>query len=95
MKAAPSPSRLQYRLCQSTSNCSVMSPGGRIARLDVSPKKPKTRSPAEVVVTDGAVIVLLPGVNAPLWESTGEVVLTFFTSMTAPAADIRDPKDQL
>jgi hypothetical protein len=95
MWAAPSASRLQFLLAQSTSNSSVMTAGGRIARLDVMPKKPKTMSPAELVVTDGATINPLVGVNAPLCESTGVVGLTFFRSITDPAADICDPKDQL
>jgi hypothetical protein len=69
--------------------------GGRIAWLELSPKKPKITSPAELVVTEGATIVLLRGVKAPLCESTGEVGLTFLTSITAPAAAICDPNDQL
>jgi hypothetical protein len=66
-----------------------------MARLDVSPKKPKIMSSADVVVTDGATTDPLPRVKAPLCESTGEVGSTFLRSITAPAADICDPKDQV
>jgi hypothetical protein len=51
-------------------------------------------SPAELVVTEGATMVLLRGVKAPLCESTGEVRSTFFTSITAPAAAVCEPNDQ-
>jgi len=59
------------------------------------PKKPTTMSPADVVVTEGARMDMLPDVKAPLCESTGVAGSTFLKSMTAPAADVCDPRDQL
>jgi hypothetical protein len=50
-------------------------------------KKPTTRSLFAVVVTAGAENVVLERVNAPLWESTGEVVSTPLKSRIAAAAE--------
>jgi hypothetical protein len=48
------------------SNSSPIGPGGLIDRLDEMPKKPTTRSPPVVVVTDGATKDVFAGVKAPL-----------------------------
>jgi hypothetical protein len=50
-------------------------------------KKPTTTSPGTVVVTDGAVGVLVATVNAPLCESTGAVRSTLLKSRIAPVAE--------
>jgi hypothetical protein len=44
-------------------------------------------SSGAVVVIEGAMTDLLAGVNAPLWESTGDDRLTPLKSTTLPAAD--------
>jgi hypothetical protein len=72
-----------------------MTEGGRIALLEVTPKKPTTASPAEVVVIEGATSEPVPGVKAPLCESTGALELRFLKSMTEPAADACEPRAQL
>jgi hypothetical protein len=61
-----------------------------IALLDVMPKNATTRSPAVLVVTDGAAKDVFPGVNAPLCVSTGVDTSTPLTSMIAPAADTEE-----
>jgi hypothetical protein len=66
-----------------------------IALLDVMPKNATTRSPAVLVVTDGAVKEVFVGVNAPLCESTGVDGSTPLTSMIAPAADTDDARLQV
>jgi hypothetical protein len=53
----------------------------------VSPKKPTTMSSGAVVVTEGATTDLLAGVNAPLWESTGDDRFTPLKSTTLPATE--------
>ena len=58
-----------------------------IVLLDVMPKNPSTRSPALVVVTEGAEKDVSVAVNAPLCESTGVDGSTPSTSTIAPAAD--------
>ena len=58
-----------------------------IVQTDVMAKKATTRSPAALVVTDGATNDVLIGVNAPLCESTGADTSTPSTSRIAPAAD--------
>jgi hypothetical protein len=63
--------------------------------LELAPKKPTTMSPADPVVIDGATMNPLAGVKAPLCESTGDVAFTPLKSMTDPAADACDPRDQL
>jgi hypothetical protein len=50
-------------------------------------KKAMTRSPAVLVVTDGATKDVLVGVNAPLCESTGVDRSTPSTFRIAPAAE--------
>jgi hypothetical protein len=50
-------------------------------------KKPTTRSPPALVVTDGTTNDVFVGVNAPLCESTGADTSTPSTSSSAPAAD--------
>jgi hypothetical protein len=95
MYAAPSASRFQGRAVHSTSNCLVITLGGRIALLALTPKNPATMSPADPVVTEGATIDPFPGVKAPLWESTGLVASMPLKSITDPAADTCDPRDQL
>jgi hypothetical protein len=72
-----------------------MTLGGRIVLLVVAPKNPTTTSPSAPVVMDGATINPLPGVKAPLWESTGVVGSISLKSITAPARDACDPNDQL
>jgi hypothetical protein len=66
MYPAPSAPRPQDLDGHSTSNCFVMTDGERIARLELSPKKPTMMSPADPVVIDGATIDPLAGVKAPL-----------------------------
>jgi hypothetical protein len=63
---APSLSTPQRRLCHRASNSSVIGTGGLIVRLVETPKKPTTRSPSTVVVTDGATMDVRSGVKAPL-----------------------------
>jgi hypothetical protein len=72
-----------------------MTAGGRIVLLDVTPKNPTMTSPADPVVIEGATIDPLPGVKAPLCESTGVVGLMFLKSITAPASDACAARDQL
>ena len=55
--------------------------------LELLAKKPRMRSRGAAVVTDGATIALLEGVNAPLCESTGADASIPLTSMIPPAAD--------
>ena len=57
-------------------------------------KKPTTRSSFAVVVTAGAEKVVLERVNAPLWESTGEVASIPLKSRIAAAAEVCEPTDQ-
>ena len=66
MYPAPSASRLQSLLGQSTSNSSVMDLGGEILLLEVLPKKASTSSFAAAVVTEGARIDPLRELTAPL-----------------------------
>ena len=84
---APSASRLQLRPDQPTSNSSVSGLGGVILLPEVVPKKPRTTSPAAVVVTEGATIDRVCDVEAPLCESTGEVPSIPLTSRMAPATE--------
>jgi hypothetical protein len=63
--------------------------------FEVAPKKPTTRSPAAVVVTDGATKNRFSSVKAPLCESTGVDTSTPLTSRIAPAAEADEPKVQL
>jgi hypothetical protein len=57
-------------------------------------KKPTTVSLFAVVVRDGAAYEVPCGVNAPLWESTGELVSMPLKSRIAAAADTCEPTDQ-
>jgi hypothetical protein len=66
-----------------------------IVLLFVMAKKATTRSPAALVVTDGATNDLLVGVNAPLCESTGADTSTPSTSRIAPAADTSEVSVQV
>jgi hypothetical protein len=84
---AASLSRAHSRLCHRSSKSSLIALGDLIALLDVMPKNATTRSPAVLVVTDGATKDVFLGVNAPLCESTGVDTSTPLTSMIAPAAD--------
>jgi hypothetical protein len=72
-----------------------MTDGGRIDLLEVTPKKPTTASPAAVVVIEGAMTDPVPGVKAPLCESTGVVGFRPLKSMTEPAVDAWEPRAQL
>jgi hypothetical protein len=69
----------------------VIELGGLIARVSEAPKKPTTRSPSAVVVTDGAMKDRLAGVNAPLCESTGIDPAAPLTSTIEPAIEADDP----
>ena len=55
--------------------------------LELMAKKPKTRSRAAVVVTDGATMDEPKRVNAPLCESMGADTSMPLASMIAPVAD--------
>ena len=59
------------------------------------PKKPTTRSPLAVVVTDGAAKEVLSGVKAPLCESTGIDVSAPLTSTIAPAMETDEARDHV
>jgi hypothetical protein len=63
---APSLSTPQRRPSHRASNSSVIGTGGLIVRLVEIPKKPTTRSPSTVVVTEGATMDVRSGVKAPL-----------------------------
>jgi hypothetical protein len=80
-------------LSQRASKSSLISAGGLIVRLDEMPKKPTTRSPSLVVVTDGATNERLSGVNAPLWESIGIDPSAPLTSRIEPATEADDASD--
>jgi hypothetical protein len=58
------------------------------------PKKPTTTSVGDVVMTEGARIDLLLGVNAPLCPSTGALRAMPLKSRTAPAAAALEESDQ-
>jgi hypothetical protein len=85
----------QLLLGRPTSNSSVMRSGGLIVLPVVMPKKPTTRSPASVVVIDGAAHDVLSGVKAPLWESTGIEMSAPLTSRIAPALETDESKDHV
>ena len=74
---------------------SLIDLGGLISRASEAPKKPTTRSPSVVVVTDGATKDRLPGVNAPLCESTGIDAAAPLTSTIEPAIEARDASDHV
>jgi hypothetical protein len=78
-----------------TSKSSVMRTGGLIVLPVVMPKKPTTRSPSSVVVTDGAANDVLSGVKAPLWESTGIEMSAPLTSRIAPALETDEARDHV
>jgi hypothetical protein len=82
-------------LSQRASYNSVISVGGLIVLLEVTAKKPTRRSPAVVVVTDGATKDRCAGVNAPLCESMGADALMPLTSRIAPAAPTGEARVQL
>ena len=77
-----------------TSNSSVMPLGGLSVLPSVTPKNPTTTSSDAVVITEGARIDLLVGVNAPLCESTGDDRAMPLKSKTEPAAAAREASDQ-
>jgi hypothetical protein len=87
--------RAQRRFDQVVSNISVIATGGLMLLVEVAPKKPATKSPAAVVVTDGATIDRLSGENAPLCESTGASLSMPLTSRIAPAAETDDAQVQV
>jgi hypothetical protein len=66
-----------------------------MARASDAPKKPTTRSPSLVVVTEGATNDLLFGVKAPLCESTGIETSAPLTSTIDPAIEADDASDQV
>jgi hypothetical protein len=72
-----------------------MTSGGLIVLPNVVPKKPTTRSPSSVVVTDGATNELLFGLKAPLWESTGIETSAPLTSRIEPAIDTDEARDHV
>jgi hypothetical protein len=88
MYAAPSTVSVGDQLFACRSNSSIIPVGGLTALPPASPKKPTTMSFGALVVTEGAMIDLLAGVDAPLCESTGEDRLRPLKSTTLPAADV-------
>jgi hypothetical protein len=93
-KPLPSPSRLQPLPAQWASKIELIETGVLSVLVEFVAKKPTTRSPFAVVVTDGAENEVPWRVNAPLWESTGEVVSIPLKSRIAPAAEACEPTDQ-
>jgi hypothetical protein len=92
---SPAPERLQVLLVQRTLKTSLIEAGGRRVLVEFVEKKPTTVSFFAVVVTDGALNEVLRGVNAPLCESTGELVSTPLKSRIAPAAEACESTDQV
>ena len=91
---SPSPSRLQSLLDQWASKICVIELGALSVLVEFVAKKPTTTSLFAVVVTDGAEKAVPRRVNAPLWESTGEVESIPLKSRIAPAAEACEPTDQ-
>jgi hypothetical protein len=87
----PSPARLKDLVVQRDAKISVIALGVLKVFIELAEKNPMTVSLLAVVVTDGATNEVFRGVNAPLWESTGEVVSTPFRSRIAAAADVWVP----
>jgi hypothetical protein len=87
----PSPARLKDLVVQRDAKISVIALGVLKVFIELAAKNPMTVSFLAVVVTDGATNEVLRGVNAPLWESTGEVASTPLRSRIAAAADVCDP----
>jgi len=92
---SPAPARLQVLLVQRTLKTSLIEVGGRRVLMEFVEKNPTTVSLFAVVVTDGAPNDVLRGVNAPLCESTGELVSMPLKSRIAPAAEACEPTSQV
>jgi hypothetical protein len=95
MYEAPSPPSPHQRFIQRASYSSVSTVGGLIVLLEAVAKKPTTKSPAPVVLTDGATKDRRSGVNAPLCESMGADVSIPLTSRTEPVVEAEEAKVQL
>jgi hypothetical protein len=91
---APAPSTYWSVAPQRALKTPVMAAGDWSVLIEVVAKKPTTRSPAAVVVTDGAWNERLLVVNAPLCESTGLVVETPLKSRIAPPTGAVAPSVQ-
>jgi len=88
---SPSPARLKDLVVQRDAKSSVIAVGVLKVFIVLAEKNPMTVSFFAVVVTDGATNEVFRGVNAPLWESTGEVASTPLRSRTAAAAEVCAP----